>query len=237
MSGEDWPDQLAKLFSKYCGMPLPQQFVRTALLDDADMALLTEDAQAVISRETSARSERLPGILARAGERPRNGRVIVLAGSQFNLADLSNIALRSALLTEQSDSSFVAFDPDYPLTASPLALAEAAAEADAIVAADLFRSDLPGIVSPRTAWITWLTNGRVVSPEGAEDALLVADPAWVELAVKAGWPAERVRVAGWPRIVTSKSSPSSVIGVLADTRVIDVPQRVKDFRARYCFGR
>ncbi|MGD0461828.1 MAG: hypothetical protein ABSB74_04995 [Tepidisphaeraceae bacterium] len=234
VSGADWPDQLAKLFGRYSGMPLPQQFIRTALLEDADMAVLTEAAQAVISRETSLRSERLPDILARAAERPRNGRVIVLAGSQFNLGDLSNVALRSAILAEETDGTFVALDPDHPLTASPLALAEAAADADAIVAADLFRSDLPGIVSPRTAWITWLTNGRIVAPadQGPGDALLVADPEWSEPARKAGWRKERVQIAAWPRIAQAASDSPRVIGVLADTRLIEVPQRVKDFSSQ-----
>jgi len=234
VSGSDWPQQLAGLFGKYSGMPLPQQFVRTALLEDADMGVLTDEAQAVISRETSSRSGRLPDIFARAAQRSRNGRVVVLAGSQFNLGDLSNIALRSALLAEKNDPSFAAFDPDYPLTASPLALAEAAAEADALVAADLFRSDLPGIVPPGTAWITWLTNGRIVSftDQGPADSLLVADPEWLDAALKAGWPAERVQIAGWPRIVERSSDSPGVIGVLADTRMIEVPQRVKDFSSQ-----
>jgi hypothetical protein len=234
VSGTDWSDQLARLFGRYSGMPLPQQFVRTALLEDADMAVLTEDAQAVISRETSLRSERLPDILARAAERQRNGRVIVLAGSQFNLGDLSNIALRSAILAGENDGSFVSLDPDHPLTASPLALAEATAQADAIVAADLFRSDLPGIVSPGTAWITWLTSGRIVSPadQGPSDALLLADPAWMEPARKAGWPAQRIQIAAWPRIVPPASDSPRVLGVLADTRAIEIPQRVKDFSSQ-----
>ncbi len=324
VSGEDWPEQLTRLFARYAGMPLPQQFVRTALLEDADMAVLTEAAQAVISRETSLRSERLPEILAGAAERSRNGRVIVLAGSQINLGDLSNIALRSALLADENDSildhestasgratlcgsaapaifplapcthgervgvrcdfpsanttphpnplpgvpgrgernetgrqkldhlltaplrglpdttpsgrdaSFVALDPDHPLTASPLALAQAAAEADAIVAADLFRGDLPGIVGPGTAWITWLTSGRIVAhaDQGPSDALLLADPAWLEPARKAGWPTERVQIAAWPRIVPPASDSPRVLGVLADTRAIEIPQRVKDFSSQ-----
>jgi hypothetical protein len=234
VSGKDWAEQLGRLFERYPGMPLPQQFVRTALLEDADMNLLTEDAQAVISRETTRRSERLPGVLARAEKRERNGRVLVLAGSQFNLGDLSNVALRAALLSDGGDSSFVAFDPDHPLTASPLALAEAAAEADAVVAADVFRSDLPGIVSPRTAWITWVTSGRIISPMnlGSDDALMLADARWLEPAMKAGWTAERVGIAGWPRIAAANSGTMGAVGVFADTCAIAVPQRVKDFSSQ-----
>ena len=200
------------------------------------MAPFSCEAQAIISRETSRRAERLTEIFAGAAKRSRNGRVIVLAGSRFNLGDLSNVALRSALLAEGNDSSFVPFDPDHPLTASPLALAEAAAEADAIVAADLFRSDLPGIVAPQTAWITWLTNGRIVAPDPQNpmDGLLLADPQWRQSALDGGWPAERVRVAAWPCVVPPPNRPHStgIVGLLTDIRAIEIPQHVKDFSSQ-----
>jgi hypothetical protein len=236
VSGADWADQLDTFFARHQGLPLPQQFLRTALLDDADMAPFTTEAQAIISRETSRRSERLPAILASAAGRPRSGRTVVLAGSRFNLADLSNLGLRCALLDKDDGLDFVPLDPDYPLTASPLALAEAAAQADALITADLFRSDLAGIVSPQTAWITWLTTGRVVAPDlhAPADALLLADPEWLQPALDAGWPAERVHTAAWPRIIAPPNTPhsSSVVGLLADTCVLEIPKSVEAFSSQ-----
>ncbi len=236
VSGDDWADQLADLLARHPGLPLPQQFVRTVLLDDAEMAPFSCAAQAIISRETLRRGERLAEIFAGADKRSPNGRVIVLAGSRFSLGDLSNLALRSALLPDENDSSFVPFDPDHPLTASPLALAEAAADADALVAADLFRSDLPGVVGPRMAWITWITGGRIVPPDphGPADALLLADPQWRQAALDVGWPAERIQIAGWPWIVPppNASRSTGVVGLLSDIRAIEIPQRVKDFSSQ-----
>jgi hypothetical protein len=235
VAGKNWPEQLETLVQKFPGLPLPQQFIRTILLDDADMVPFTTDAQAVISRETSRRAERLPVILAR-NNRPRTGRVLVLAGSRFNLADLSNLALRRALIEPGDDSKFVPFDPDHPLTASPLALAEAAADVDAIITADLFRADLPGIVSPQTPWITWITRGRLAGPDlqAKNDVALLANSDWRPLALEAGWPKDKVNLAGWPEIVARPvfSDSFRVLGLLTDTCAIEAPQRVKDFSSQ-----
>jgi hypothetical protein len=234
VAGPDWPDQLGALFKKHPGLPLPQQFLRTSLLDDADMSDLSTEAQRIISTETSRRSEQMPQILSHGENETRTGRTVVLAGSQFNLADLSNIALRQAL--PEDDRSFTAFDPDHPLTAGPLALAEAAADADALVAADLFRADLPNVISGRTAWLTWITTGRIAPPDaqGGRDGLLLADPAWQPDAINAGWPAARIRIAGWPQIVPPPPAGNSppVLGLLTDTRTIEIPQKVKDFSSQ-----
>jgi hypothetical protein len=234
VAGPDWPDQLGALFEKHPGLPLPQQFLRTSLLDDGEMSDLSTDAQRIISTETSRRSEKMAEILTQSEPPARTGRTIVLAGSQFNLADLSNIALRQAL--PEDDRSFVPFDPDHPLTAGPLALAEAADNADALIAADLFRTDLPNVISARTAWLTWITNGRIVAPDaqGSRDGLLLADPAWRQDALNAGWPAARIQIAGWPRIVPSPPAGNSppVLGLLTDTRTIEIPQMVRDFSSQ-----
>ena len=233
-AGADWPSELAAIFEKFPGVALPQQFIRTALLDDDEMARLSSDAQTVISRETARRSEKLSEILARAPSRSANGRILVLAGSKLNLADLSNLALRRALL-EGIPGQFTPLDPDHPLTASSLALADAAVEAEALVAADFFRADLPGVVSPPTAWITWVTNGRIVPPDAQcpADALVLADAQWRQAAVNAGWPAQRIQVAGWPDIVPAPApNPPPALGLLADTRTIEIPQRVKDFSSQ-----
>ncbi len=234
IAGMDWPDQLGALFEKYPGLPLPQQFLRTSLLDDGEMSDLSTEAQRIISIETSRRSEKMAEIISQDERPARTCRIVVLAGSQFNLADLSNIALRQALPAD--DRSFIQYDPDHPLTAGPLALAEAAADADALVAADLFRADLPNVISGQTAWLTWITTGRITAPDpqGSRDGLLLADPAWRQDAISAGWPAARIQIAGWPQIVPPPPAGNSppVLGLLTDTRTIEIPQKVKDFSSQ-----
>src|SRR6202012_5112329 len=104
-------------------------FIRTSLLDDGEMSNFTTLAQQVISHETARRSEKQSEIFSNGNGHAKTGKILVLAGSRVNVADLSNPALRKVLLEEKNDPSFVEIDPDHPLTASPLALAEAAAMA------------------------------------------------------------------------------------------------------------
>jgi hypothetical protein len=235
VAGPDWPDQLGALFEKYPGLPLPQQFLRTSLLDDSEMSDLSTEAQRIISTETSRRSKKMAEIISQHERPTRTGRIVVLAGSRFNLGDLSNVALRQAL--PEDDRSFITFDPDHPLTAGPLALAEAAADADALVAADLFRADLPNVISRRTAWLTWITTGRITAPDAqcSRDGLLLADPTWRQGALNAGWPAARIQIAGWPQIVPPAPVGNSppVLGILTDTRTIEIPQKVRDFSSQH----
>jgi hypothetical protein len=261
-AGETWPQMLAEIFQSYPGLPLPQHFIRTALLDDAEMSPLSSEAQTIISGETTRRADLMPEILSRAESRPffpspctqgegqgggssrcpkisgqiRTARVLVLAGSRLNLDDFSNLALRRALVDDTPDPAFTALDPDHPTTASPLALAQAAADADAFICADLYRSDLPGLVARRTAWITWLTTGRILPPDPQfpSDLLLLANPDFRKPALEAGWPRDRIHLAAWPQILPPRQTSNALpfVAIVTDTRPIEIPQHVKDFSSQ-----
>src|SRR5580704_9110711 len=64
-AGEDWAQMLAEVFERFHGLALPQQFVRTALLDEEEMSRLSSEAQTVISCETERRSQKMQEILSR----------------------------------------------------------------------------------------------------------------------------------------------------------------------------
>jgi hypothetical protein len=134
------------------------------------------------------------------------------------------------------NQSLIPFDPDYPLTAGPLALAETAVDADALVAADLFRADLPNVISPKTAWLTWVTRNRIAppDPQSNRDRLLLADPAKKDEAIKAGWPAPRIHIAAWPQIVPQSTGSVSppVLALFTDTRPIEIPKTVEEFSSQ-----
>jgi hypothetical protein len=235
-AADEWGKMLAQIFEKYSGLALPQQFVRTALLDDAEMAELSAEAQTIISRETDRRANTIAEIIERDSDRPPTGSVLVLAASRLNLADLSNIALRKALVGSSVNSSFIPFDPENPLTSSPLSLAEAATNAGTLVAADLFRADLPGMVGPRTQWITWATRKRIAPASSAlpGDRLILADPQWRKAAIDEGWKPEQIQVAGWPLILSECQSNNSpgFLAILTDLRLEKMPQRVTEFSSQ-----
>jgi hypothetical protein len=235
-AGDEWGRMLGELFETYSGLALPQQFVRTALLDDDEMTTLSSEAQNIISRETDRRARKIGEIIESSSKPVTTGRVLVLAASRLNLSDLSNIALRQAMVDSDANPSLIPFDPECPLTSSPLALTEASAEMDALVAANLFRPDLAGMVGPKTRWITWATRKRIVPASAAlaGDRLILADPQWRKAALDQGWKPGQIQSAGWPQIL-SKIQPSNLPGYLAmltDVKAIEMPHRVKDFSSQ-----
>jgi hypothetical protein len=67
---------------------------------------------------------------------------------------------------------------------------------------------------------------------GPNDALLLADAAWVGLAKHAGWPAGRIEIGGWPRLApehAAKPSTPAFVALIADTTLLDPPERLNDF--------
>jgi hypothetical protein len=234
--GWDWIDQLATLLKDHPGLPLPQNFVRTALVDDADLDRFTVEAQSVISAETTRRAEAINLIRNSAERQSRPGqKILVIAPTHFRLGDFSGQVLNN--LCNQTDcDAFVAINPDDPQSASPMAVASAAQNAGALVMANSFRENFPNIVSNKTAWITWLTTTPDAiaspSPSAPNDALLLADPAWQSAALAKGWSKDRIDIAGWPANLSLDLLPSTSgganLGLFVDTQTLEIPKKQKD---------
>jgi len=231
--GWDWVGELERIFQDYPGLPLPQQFIRTALLEDDQLQRFAADAQAVVAVQTQRRSRRIALLRLRAGRRDKpSGRWVVVAGSQLRLGDLAAPALAAVL----ASTNVTHLDPDDPRQASPLAVAEAAVGADAIVVADVFRADMPDVLSGRTAWITWVTRDRLMPPDtqATRDGLILADPRWTAAAEQAGWNKNRMQIGGWPSVAQHnprgrQSGKVKLLGLLADTFALEIPARIKQF--------
>jgi hypothetical protein len=242
-AGWNWAEQLAEIFKSHPGLPTPLNFVRTVLLDDTELNRFTAEAQQVISAETQRRSQRIA--LARDSRQrrlrasgARTGRVLVVAPSRFHMADLSGITLSAALCqTKPAAKAFVEFDPDDARFASPVAAAMAAENAEAVVTANTFRKNLPGVIADSMPWITWVTQGPngIQSPEAnsPNDRLLLADPQWRHAARAAGWSDEKIEIAAWPAFLGLQlpqiARRGMDLGLLADTCPLDVPERLKGF--------
>jgi hypothetical protein len=236
--GQEWDQRLGEILQAFLGLPLPEQFLRTALLDDEAMAPYIEKAQKIISLETERRAQRIHEIRSRQPALSTGpARLLVVSGSRFNLSDWSGHALASALLSENPPGPFTHFDPDHLLTASPLAMAESAQDAGAVITVDLFRSDLPGIVPPTCPWITWVTAPRIAPPatDSPADGLLLTDPIFIANAKKAGWDPHHVEIAAWPALMPHKSARADAGGdivLLVDTRKIEAPPRVLELSSQ-----
>jgi hypothetical protein len=235
VTGHTWARQLESLLELLPGLPIPTQFIKTVFANEAGLPAMVEAAQGVFSRQTQKRGILLDEIRAASSASetktaPRD--VLVVAPSRFGLWGIAGYAMERALVAEShisstTDHSWNRLDPDHPTSASPLGLAMAAAECGSIVTADTGRADAPGVVSKDSAWITWITGPRVPAYDAGapRDGLLVADEAWIDIAVRGGWPKDRIAVAGWPSLF-DKSQPAATatrLGLIADITELEPP--------------
>ena len=235
--GKAWATRLEELFREQPGLPTPSQFIR----------LPGADAQ-VIDPLISASQKVFPEVLARrAGEvaalrgawrmtPDKAARICVVSPSRFELWNDAAGVLHQALQdTAPAGTALIRVRTDEPASSSPLAVARAAAGCNAIVTADSGRADAPDLLAADMPWLTWVTKPRVprFDSTAAHDVLLLADPAWGDLARDAGWPAGRIATAGWPRESGPVAAPARRIprfaALIADTTPPDPPEHLKDF--------
>ena len=215
--GEDWAERLMDLLTDNDGLPVPGQFVRTAMVEDDRVQQMIAAAQGVLSREMARRAEAVREIYK--GATPDYDTVCAIAPGRFRLWDDAGAEIADVART----AGWRIIDPDQPCEASPVALARAAAPCGGVVAANLGRADLGEALPKTTRVITWLTGPRVprFDPKADGDALLVADDRWRSTAIAAGWPADKVTVAAWPTRRAERAGTG--LGVIADTAPIARP--------------
>jgi len=221
VGGDTWPAQLSELLRHNPGLPIPQQFVRTPLLSDDASAPLIAVAQRIFADELSHRSQRLSKLRETRLQSTSNDRphITLAAPMGFRLWDDCGGILQQ-LVASDSDFDWQIVNFDDPHSASPLALAQAAAKSDAVITANLPRADCGNFLHPQIPLISWLTTRAIPSFDtaGPRDALLLCDSRMMEIAQKFRWPADRIALAAWPSIAHS-ASPQH-LSIIADTRPI-----------------
>lgn len=234
--GDGWEHELRRVFEANPGLPTPSQFVRLPTTPTEDVERMVASAQQVFAGVSTGRAETASSL--RDAWRPRGRgvrrRVCVVAPSRFRLWHDAGAVLFESLNAAAGTAAVdvLPFDPDRPLSGSPLALAAAASDCDAILSADAGRADLPNAIPPAMPWVTWVTTPRVpaATASAPDDALLLADPAWSASARAAGWPRDRIYVAGWP---VDASAPAAAAGgflaLVADTRPAEPPEALSEF--------
>ena len=237
--GDDWVDELNRLFGERPGLATPAQFIRLPTTPSEQVDAMVSAAQAVFAETNATRTQAIAR--RRDGWRRRSGaprRLCVIAPSHFRLWDDAGSVLADTLgacAPVPDEVSTVRFDPDDAARSSALALLETAGDCDAVMSADTSRRDLPGVVPPEMPWLTWITRAAAIPPfdaAGPADALVLADPAWRRPATAAGWPSERVSVGGWPILddgADAEAKAADAIAVVADTRLIVMPEQLEEF--------
>ncbi|MCY2951566.1 MAG: hypothetical protein NTU53_06260 [Planctomycetota bacterium] len=215
----DWPSQLLTLFRLHPGLPLPQNFLKTADLSDDASSTLMPTAQRIFSQLTQDRTQLRTQILCQEHTPTRT--FCVLAPSRFRLWDDPGSILADLLCTERIRR----IDPDDPCSAGTLALALATRDCKALVTANATRAELADGVPPHVPIFSWLTLPAIPSFSKAmpHDALLLADAAWLPLARKLGWPANRLTPAGWPTVRLPDPPSDPHLAIIADTTDLATP--------------
>jgi hypothetical protein len=231
VTGEPWADDLRRLFNDRPGLPTPQQFIKLPTLTGDIADPIIQACQSVFAAVNAERTERIVALRNTPRTFSNSGTIAVIAGSKFALWEDPGAQLATALLPSDA-TNLRRLDPDCPLLAGPLAVAEFCSKAEALVIADVGRCDFPDVLSKDLPWVTWVTRGRIPNraAAGPRDALLVADPSWRDAAIAAGWDAHRVDIAGFPAIAPTESG-SKFDGwtVLADTRPVQMPKQLDEF--------
>lgn len=231
---EDIGVTLESLHDRLPGLPLAGQFVRLVVspVDRCDSAIAS--LQGAIGRISGRIAQKIE--IARRAQRTRwpIRRICLVAPSRFRLWHNPAELLAREIHMADAPVAMTTLDTDNPLTASPLALAQAVVDAHALVAADLGRGDVPGVVDDQVPWICWATTSRIPRyvPAAEKDVLLLADASLRPIARQLGWPDDRIHAAGWPVLI---DPPAPIDGIAphlliaADTRPLEVPADVDAF--------
>lgn len=227
--GANWAEELASVFRRNPGLAPPSHFVRLATLSESQFDLLMRGAQKVFSHVANERAEAIKAIWReRAIVKRDEPRACLIAASGFRLWDDAGHALAAVL---GDDDSIVRLDPDDPASTSPLGVAQAAAKADVILSANMYRGDTPaGIVPESIAWVTWVTGPRIPSAKnaGPRDRLILIDDAQRARAIAAGWDSARLSIASWPqtRLADALSREAAVI---CDVPSLECPESIAQY--------
>jgi hypothetical protein len=234
-AGQQWPRQIESIFDAQPGLVVPTQFVRAMSPHKDKLEAMISPAQKAFADINARRSAEV-GKLRET--RSSSGRLCVVCPSQFTLWQDAGPALAEAIaqLTPTESAKIARLDPDCPITASTLALAQATADCDAVLIPDAGRGDLPGVVSDDRAWITWVTAGNIPDAKsaGPRDRLLLADRSWQRRAIDAGWAAERTEIAEWPLVPASSASPANPphLALIANTAPASPPKSVSEYSSQ-----
>src|SRR5436190_1551889 len=181
VAGDAWADELSKIFHSNPGLPLPQQFIRSALLSEDASAPLIATAQKVFTDELHRRSNLLSEL--RQQHAQKSSRITLAAHMHFRLWDDAGAVLQQ-LIADELRLDCTTIDFDDPAQASPLALAQAAAESSALITVNLTRADCGHFIHPQTPIISWLTSRPIPAfvPTFARDKFLLPDPRLLQIA-------------------------------------------------------
>ena len=223
--GMQWEQELIGLYQKHSGMSVPIQFIKLPILDAAVVDPVIKAAQKIFSDLLTSTNQRT---LTARNSWKSGDEFCIVAGNRFKLWNDAGWMLSEIFTSEPQQR----VNPDLPLESAAVLVAERAKNAKGIITTDLGRADSSDLIHPNMPWICWITRARIPTfvATSPRDGLVLCDPAWTKIAQAAGWPANRIRVGGYP--VSATAAKGQSISIIYDLPSLTAPADIQDYSSQ-----
>jgi hypothetical protein len=229
VTGPRWLEEFHRLFEENPGLSTPLRFIRTKLTVEDITLPMIKAIQDMFALVLTARGRQIDDLKASTAAPSQSKTILLVGGTEYRLWEPGTMVLQQQLAQHKADLK--PYDTDNALCGSPLALLQQSQGCGCIVSANICRADCNGLITEQIPWITWMTmpGAPAFTSAGPKDGLILADPQWRAIAQAAGWPAARVHVCGWPAVPAGASAGADALGIICDTRKIEIPETIANF--------
>jgi hypothetical protein len=228
-AGPDWSEELKAILETNVGLMPPQTMIRVPGLNAAVVEHLSRPCDGLLSLHGKNHKQLIALLHAKPRSPRRPAQKVCVVATKFELWNDGGQLLGEA--ARGSTLERVMVDASSPTQASDLKLVRSLEGCDAIVTANVGRSDRPGIVPDDVAWITWATGAAVPAQviSAKDDRLVIADESLRPLAKAAGWTDEFISVASesWPDRFDHVSKEKKKPAILLDLKPATLPASIE----------
>ena len=226
VAGEKWPQSLEGLFADHPGLCTPMQFIRLPIAESAIVDPLIESAQKIFATANGKRAQELGRFResytrrssARMPSRPIRDSACGMTPAQS--------CMRFSGTSMQCTLTLTIQHPPRHWRCS------AVGDCGVLVTANTSRADLANVLSESLPWITWASGTRIPNfrAAGPKNALITAYP---QLARSAGWPANRIVEATFPKPGPAgpDAAPTleAAFAIIINTHPLDPPSDLAEY--------
>jgi hypothetical protein len=229
--GPDWPEEIHAILDTHEGIAPPSMMIRVPGLNAETVERVLKHCETMLARHSTTHRTQLGLLQAKPRFPQRPPKKVCVVTGAFKLWDDAAYLLGQAAGRGPIES--IVLDASTGTQTSALRLARTVDGCDAIVTANLSRTDLPQVVPENVPWITWMTTNRIPRPDPAAsfDRLIVADASQRSLATDAGWDGARV-VVGQEPIRCNTTSRAATPAIIADLPRMTMPRAVEEMSSQ-----
>lgn len=229
--GPDWPEELHAILDTHEGIAPPSMMIRVPGLNADAVERVQKHCETMLARHSTTHRTQLGLLQAKPRYPQLPPKKVCVIGGPFKLWDDAAFLLAKA--SKELDLESNVLDSSLGTQSSALLLARTVDGCDAVVTANLARTDLPQVAPHDVPWVTWVTNNRIPRNEPAArlDRLVVAHASQIAAAVDAGWPATSVSVGQEP-IRCGSTRRSALPAIIADLPRLTMPRSVEEMSSQ-----